>query len=145
MRLFGRLFGYMRPAPACEIHTNDEVLVREEDISWWISLSRADCKALEQEDNELRLTALKKFMEEDGMEEEAATRRVRRLFPIYYQTLEQRDEEHVPVTEADARLPYVLKDRVNQAVMNGTIDLVAADHASSMNALIRGLINSGKM
>jgi hypothetical protein len=145
MRLFGSLFGYMRPTPACEIHTNDEVLVREEDVSWWNSLSRADCKALEQEDNELRLTALQKFMEEDGMTEEAAIRRVRRLFPIYYRTLEQRDEEHAPVAEADARLPYVLKDRVNQAVMNGTIDLVAADHASSMNALIRELINSGKM
>jgi hypothetical protein len=145
MRLFGSLFGYMKQAPACEIHINDQVLVREEDVSWWSSLSPADCKVLEQEDNELRLTALQKFMEEDGMAEEEATRRVRRLFPIYYQTLEQRDEERVPVAEADARLPYVLKDRVNQAVMNDMIDLVAADHASSMNALIRELINSGKM
>ena len=145
MRLFGRLFGYMRPAPACEIHINDQVLVREEDVSWWSSLAPADCKALEQEDNDLRHTALQKFMEEDGMAEEAAIQRVRRLFPSYYQTLEQRDEEQVPVAEADARLPYVLKERVNRAVMNGMIDLVAADHASSMNALIRELINSGKL
>jgi len=145
MGLFGKFFGGRQPAPPCTIHPDDRDLVSPEDIEWWNKLSLQDCQALEQEDNLFRLAAFTKHMETDGLSAEEATKKVRRSFPVYYWKLEHRDDEKLPVGTDDAKLPYVLKDRINRAVMGRLIDKNAVMQASSMNALVRELIRSGRI
>lgn len=145
MGLFGKIFGSKQPAPPCAIHPRDVVLVRDDDVVWWNGLSLEDCKAFEQQDNITKVAALQKFMEEDGLSEENATIKVRRNFPFYYWALEQREDEHVPLSASDAKLPYVLKDRVNRALMSGKVDRQALNRSSSLNALVRELIQSSKI
>jgi len=143
--LFSKLFGSKQPAPPCAIHPDDKDLVREEDIRWWHGLSLDDCKALEQEDNVFRLAAFQKFIEDEGLSDSDAGRKVRLRFPTYYGSLDQRANERFALTAADAKLPYVLKDRVNRAAMNRLIDRQAVERASSVNALIRQLIRGGRI
>ena len=145
MGLFGRIFGSRQSAPPCAIHSDDRTLVREADTTWWNSLSLDDCKALEQEDNITKVAALQKFMEKDGMSEESAARKVRLNFPFYYWAIEQRDQEHFPLSASDAKLPYALKDRVNLAVTSGAINRQLLSNASSLNALVRTLIGAGRI
>lgn len=108
-------------------------------------LSIDDCKAFEQQHNVTIVAALQNFMEEGGLTEEEAARKVRTNFPFYYWSLEQRDEECFPLSNSDVKLPYVLKDRINRALMGSKIDSHALNHASSFNALIRDLIQSGSV
>jgi hypothetical protein len=143
MGLFGKLFGSKQPAPPCAIHNSDRVLVRDSDVAWWSGLSLDDCKAFEQQDNVTRVAALQKFMEEDGLSEEEAARKIRVTFPFYYWAIEQREDEHFPLSASDAKLPYVLKDRINRALMSRKIDRQSLSKATSFNALIRELIQSG--
>ena len=143
MGLFGKLFGSKQPAPPCAIHPSDESLVRKEDIEWWDSLSIDDCKAFEQQDNVTKVAAIQKFMEEDGLSEEEAARKVRSNFPFYYWSLEQRDDEFFSLSDSDAKLPYVLKDRINRALMAQKIDVQSLNQTSSFNARARQLIRSG--
>ena len=82
-------------------------------------------------------------MEEDGLSEEQAAKKVRCNFPFYYCSLEQRDEEQFSLSASDAKLPYVLKDRINRAIMSRKIDREALSRVSSLNALVRDLIRSG--
>lgn len=145
MGLFGKLFGSKQPAPPCAIHPDDRAFVRTEDQEWWNSLSLEDCKALEEQDNVFRVAALIHFMEDDRLPEEEAVKKLRLQFAFFYWTLEQRAEEHFQLTAADAKLPYVLKDRVNRALMAGKIDRSALSRASSTNALIRQLIRAERL
>jgi len=143
MGLFGKLFGSKQPAPPCAIHPSDESLVRKEDVDWWDSMTIDDCKSFEQQDNVTKVAAIQKFMEEDGLSEEEAAKKVRTNFPFYYWSLEQRYEEFFPLSESDAKLPYVLKDRINRALMARKIDSQSLSQSSSFNALVRQLIRSG--
>jgi hypothetical protein len=145
MGLFGKLFGSKEPAPPCAIHPDDQSLVRREDQEWWNDLSLDDCKSLEQQDNVFRVAALQKFMRDDGLPEEEAAKKLRLQFPFYYSTIKLRAQEHFQLSAADAKLPYVLKDRVNRAMTSGKVDRAALGRASSMNALVRELIRSGRM
>lgn len=145
MGLFGKLFGSGEPAPPCAIHPDDRGLVRTEDQEWWNGLSLDDCKAIEKQDNVTQIATLMSFMRDDGLQEEDAAKKVRLLFPFYYWTLGQRAEEHFQLVAADAKLPYVLKDRVNRAMTLGRIDRATLSRASSMNALVRDLIHSGQL
>ena len=145
MGLFGKLFGSKQPAPPCAIHPDDRTFVRTEDQECWNSLSLDDCKALEEQDNVFHVAALTHFMEDDRLPEEESAKKVRIQFPFFYWTLDQRAEEHFQLTPADAKLPYVLKDRVNRAVTAGRIDRFALSRASSMNALVRELMRSERL
>lgn len=145
MGLFGKLFGGRRPAPECTIHPDDFDLVSTADIEWWKKLSLQDCQALVQEDDIFRLGVLSQYTKVDGLSAEDAAKKVRRAYPFYYLTLEHRKNEKFSVGLDDARLPYVLKNRINRAVINQFIDPVRLDQASSMNALIRVLIRTGKI
>lgn len=145
MGLFSKFFGGRQPAPPCAIHPDDRDLVSSEDIEWWNKLSFQDCQALEQEDNVFRLAAFTKFRETDGLSDEEAGKKVRLSFPFYYGKLEHRADEKFTLGTADAKLPYVLKDRINRAVMSRLIDKNAVMQASSMNALVREFIRSGRI
>jgi hypothetical protein len=145
MGLFSKFFGERRPSPPCAIHPDDRDLVSPEDIEWWNNLSFQDYQALEQEDNVFLLSAYKKFRESDGLSAEEAGENVRLKFLFYYLNLEQRADEKFTLEAADARLPYVLKNRINRAVMRRLIDKSAIMQASSMNALVRDYIRSRRI
>ena len=145
MGLFNKFFGTKQPAPPCTIHPEDKDLVCNEDVDWWNSLSIDDCEAFEQQDNVAIVAVLQNFMEKDGLSEEDASKKIRTNFPYYYLSLEQRNEEHFPLSNLDAKLPYVLKERINRALMDRKIDSHALNQASSFNALIRGLIRAGSI
>lgn len=141
---YGKFSGPNKHAPPCAIHSSDKTLVRNEDVEWWNGLSVEDCKAFEQQDNITKMAALQEFMEEGRLSKEAAAKKVRTNFPFYYWSLEQRqqDEERFQLSTSDAKLPYILKDRINRATMSHKIDSDALNNASSFNALIRNLIRS---
>jgi hypothetical protein len=143
MKLLRKLFG--KSAPPCQIHHHDQDLVIKEDIEWWSSLSIQDCQLLEQEDNHFKFAAFIKNMEMDGLSSDESARKVRLSLPYYYGKIEERDDEPFSIGAEDAKLPYVLKDRINRAVVNGMIDQKKLLQASSINALVRGLIRSGKI
>lgn len=145
MGIFSKLFRSRQPAPPCEIHLNDRDLVSSEDRKWWNGLSLDDCKALEQEDNVFRFATWKKFVEEDGLSDADAGKKVRLTFPTYYWQLAHRAEEKFALGAADAKLPFLLKDRINRALMNRVIDKRALGDSSSFNALVRQLIRVGRM
>jgi len=145
MGLFRKLFGAKQPAPPCTIHPHDQDLVKPEDVAWWNELSFDDCQAIEKEDNVFRFAAFKKFIEIDGLSDAEAGKKVRLAFPIFYWKLEHRAEEKFNLAATDAKLPYVLKDRINRALMSRLIDKQAVEQASSFNALVRQLIRSGRV
>lgn len=145
MGLFSKLFGSKQPAPACAIHSDDRDLVRQDDMEWWNRLSFNDCQALEQEDNVFRRTAFEKLIAADGLPNVVAGEKVRLTFPTYYRTLEQRADEKFTLGGVDAKLPYVLKDRVSRGVRKKVIDQRAIQGASSFNALARQLIRAGRL
>jgi len=104
-----------------------------------------DCKLMEEEDNVAKLALFMK-LKEDGFEEEAG-RKARKSSLMYYGTLEQRDDEPLGFHGDDAKLPYILKDRANKAVIKYVrkMDKSEIVAASSMNAIVRELIRTGKV
>jgi hypothetical protein len=147
MGFLRNLFGASRPAPKLPIHPEDKELVTKNDIKWWKSLTLDDCKAFEQQDNVAQMALLKKLVEEDGFSEEEAAKRVRKSNIFYYRKLEQRDDEPLGFIGEDAKLPYILKDRANKAVMKHMrkMDKNEIESASSMNAIVRTLIRTAKV
>ncbi|MEE9615185.1 MAG: hypothetical protein V3W31_09625 [Thermodesulfobacteriota bacterium] len=116
MGFLKKLFGTSQAAPNLPIHLDDNELVAEYDIQWWESLTLDDCKTLEQQDNVAQLALFIK-LREDGLSEDEAARQVRKSHLFYYGTLEQRDDEPLGFRGEDAKLPYIIKDRANKAVI----------------------------
>lgn len=145
MGILGKLFGSPQPAPPCAIHDDDRPLVKQQDIEWWNGLSIRDCQSFESQDNASRVAALRQFMEKDGMPEADAAKKVRLSFPFFYWQLQHRSEEVFSLCADDAKLPYVLKDRVNRAAMMGLINKQAMSTFPSVNALVRYLIKQGRI
>src|SRR6266498_582803 len=142
MGIVKKLFGARQPAPLCEIHPDDRDLVRPEDLDWWKHFSLDECKAFEQEDITFRFAAWTKFRERDELSDADAARKVRLTFPRYYSTLTQRSDEKFALGAEDAKLPYVLRKRITDAVMARIIKHDAISRASSANALLRELIRA---
>jgi hypothetical protein len=140
IHMFRKLFGRRLPPPPCVVHPDDQDLVNTEDTKWWDTLSLEDLQALEKEDNVFRMAAYTKHRESDGLSAEDAARKVRLAFPFYYGNLASRGDEKTAIMEDDAKLPYVIKNRVNQSIMSNVITKEAMAESSSMNALIRKLI-----
>jgi hypothetical protein len=147
MGFLKKLFGTSQPVPNLPIHPDDKELVTEYDIKWWESLTLDDCKAFEQQDNVAQMALFMKLFEEDGLSKEEAAKRVRKSHIFYYGTLEQRDDEPLGFLGEDAKLPYILKDRANKAVMKyiRKMDKNEIESTSSMNAIVRNLIRTGKV
>lgn len=143
--IFTKLFGSKRPAPPCEIHPEDQDLVRPEDHAWWNSLSQDDCNAFGMEDKAFRFAAWQKYVETDGLSDFDAGKKVQLGFPGYYVRPVERDSEKFALEGHDALLPIVLKERINRALVNGAIDKRAIQNASSFNALVRQMIRAGRM
>lgn len=148
MALLKKLFGRGEPAPELQIHPEDQDLVTEADRRWWSTLTLKDCQAMEEQDNVWKVTTLNYYMGEEDMPEEDAARRVRKSFATYYAYLDERLDEPFGFGGDDAKLPYMLKDRVNHYIstLDKTTVLQPADiGVSSINALIRVLIREGRI
>ena len=147
MGVLKKIFGTSQPTPNLPIHHDDERLITEYDTEWWKSLTLDDCKKLEQEDNVAQFALYTKLVEEDNLSKEKAARQVRKSHLFYYGKLEQRDDEPLGFHGEDAKLPYILKDRANKAVIKYVrkMDKNEIESASSMNAIVRKLIRAGKV
>jgi hypothetical protein len=93
MALLKKLFGRGEPAPELQIHPDDQDLVTDADRRWWSTLTLKDCQAMEEQDNIWKATTLGYYMNQAGMSEEDAPRRVRRSFATYYAYLHERSDE----------------------------------------------------
>ena len=140
------LFGRREPAPRAQIHSDDQDLVAEDDERWWDTLTLKGCQAMERQDNQVKVAALIQYMESDGMSEEDAARKVRRSFAAYYSSLEDRKDEPFGFGGDDAKLPYILKDRINRMVIGSVRSREKAraefDAHTSFNALVRRKIRA---
>ena len=147
MGFLKKLFGTSQPAPNLPIHHDDKQLITEYDIQWWKSLTLDDCKRMEEEDNVAQFALYMKLVEKDNLSKDEAARQVRKSNLFYYGKLEQRDNEPMGFHGEDAKLPYILKDRANKAVIKYVrkIDKNEIGSASSMNAIIRKIIRAGKV
>jgi len=145
MGLLKKLFGTRQPAPNLPIHPDDKELVTDYDIEWWESLTLDDCVAFEKQDQVAQFALYLKLTKEDGLSKDKASKHVRKNHIFYYGTLEQRADEPLGFIGEDAKLPYILKDRVNKAVMQYVLkmDKKKIESASSMNAIVRNLIRTG--
>lgn len=145
MGLFNKIFGSKEPAPIVQIHPDDKNLVKNEDMIWWKNLSLDDCKKLEKEDNLFRTVAIRDFMENHGLSEKEAVELVKKKFLFYYLNISERDQgESYGFSGENAKLPYPVKYRANNAVWSviKKMNKQEIDAASSMNALIRKLMTS---
>lgn len=147
MGLIRKILGIGKNAPDLPIHQNDKDLITEYDVDYWKSLTIDDLKAFEKQDNVAQLALFIKLVEEDGLSKEEAARKVRKMHLFYYASLEQRDDEPLGFHGDDAKLPYILKDRANIAVIKYVrkMDKKEFESASSMNAIVRNLIITGKV
>ena len=147
MGFLKKLFGTSQPAPNLPIHHDDKQLITEYDIQWWKSLTLDDCKRMEEEDNVAQFALYMKLVEKDNLSKDEAARQVRKSNLFYYGKLEQRDNEPMGFHGEDAKLPYILKDRANKAVIKYVrkIDKNEIGSASSMNAIVRKIIRAGKV
>jgi len=112
VRFLKRLFGKSRPAPKLPIHPDDKELVTKNDIKWWKALTLSDCKAFEKLDSITQTALSMKLVKEDGFSEEEAAKHVRKSNIFYYGNPEQRDDEPLGFIGEDAKLPYIVKIRV---------------------------------
>lgn len=145
MGFLKKLFGSKQAAPSCEVHPDDKDLVRPEDWAWWNSLSFDDVLALEEGDKPFQLALYTKFQQKDGLDREAAAKKVRLAMPYYYLKPSGRDDDRFYSDPNDKMLPYVLKNRINRAVANSLVDKQAMLVATSANAYFRQAIRSGRI
>jgi len=116
MGILNRLFGSKEPAPAYEVHPDDQELITLEDAKWWETVTIAKLKSFEEEDNGARIALFTHLTKNQGMSTEKALDDVKRSFPMYYLTIKQREDK--PFLEGDkAKLPYILKQRINNTVI----------------------------
>ena len=146
MALLKKLFGRGEPAPELQIHPDDQDLVSDADRRWWSTLTLKHCKVMEEQDNLWKATAMGYYMEQEGMSEEHAGRRMRNSFASYYAYLNERSDERLGFVGDDAKLPYMIKDRINRYItsLDETRVVRPGDVGlSTVNALIRKLIREG--
>lgn len=145
MGLLRKVFGKHKSAPACEVDLADSKLVCEDDYLWWSTLSTVDFEALVDEDNVFKVMLFQKLTRDGGLTEDEALERVKRQFPIYYLHASDR-QSGVGFAGEDAKLPYLLKERVNKfvnSVLPGDPSLLA--NATSFNSLVRQMARNSRL
>jgi hypothetical protein len=114
--------------------------VKDDDIRWWWNMPALERQMMLQTDRIVRLSSYIKFTKE-GMTGKEAGAEVRKFFPNFGDP----DDPKYPSGE-DRLLPFELKNRVDNWA-GREHDSFAAKMAgtSSMNALIRSEIRSGRL
>lgn len=145
MTWFGKLFQIGKAAPDLPVHPDDRDLISETDAVWWLGVTVRKLKLFRKEDAASRVVLIDSQMKYGGMTKEAARRHAMRTLPWFYGSLEERGDESLGLAPEDAALPWVLKNRVVEAIMVGDIKKGDLGKSSSMNALIRRLIREGRI
>lgn len=145
MTWLGKLFGIGKAAPELPVHPEDRDLVSDADAGWWQGVTIRKLKMFRKEDVASRVVLIDGQMKYGGMTKEAARRHAMRTLPWFYGSLEERGDETLGLASEDAGLPWVLKNRVVEAIMVGDIKKGDLGKSSSMNALIRRLIREGRI
>lgn len=145
MRKLLRIFDRWRRAGPCEVHPDDAALVQPEDLAWWRKLSLAEAREYERNDNMRNLISYRALCEDQGMAPDEAMQRIAISSPRYYLTLDRRAAKSVLVRAEDARIPYVLRYRVDDGIIAGVFPRDAIFGAGSFNALIRQLIRNRQL
>ena len=145
MTLFGKLFQIGKAAPDLPVHPDDRDLISETDAGWWQGVTVRKLELFRREDAASRVVLINSQMKYGGMTKEAARRHSMRTLPWFYGSLEERGDESLGLAPEDAGLPWVLKNRVVEAIMVGDIKKGDLRKSSSMNALIRRLVREGRI
>jgi hypothetical protein len=140
MGLFSRFFRHQIGCPH-HIHPSDENLVDETDVAWFSNLTENDVRLLYQEDDVFRAAAYMKYKDK-GLSEEDAARKVWKYFPYFYIDPNKRGDTPPRLADDDAKLPFLIKDKVNRLASQGTLTKDLAERFDSMNAAIRHVIRA---
>ena len=142
MALLEKIFGRGEPAPAFDLHGEDQDLVGDADTAWWNALTLKKLVKLEKHDNLALDAIVMDQMNNKGARREAAERHAARSLPRYYLKLEKRENNILNLVSDDAGLPWILKGRVVDAVMAGRIRKEDIEQSSSVNALVQRLVRA---
>jgi hypothetical protein len=124
------------------IHPDDADLVRKTDMEWLLSQGADVLNTLAEQDMAAVVAAIQYNVEALKMDEDEAADQAFRSLPIYYKDLEDRDNDPLHI----GKLPFCIKDRVNQALpLIAERGKEAIDAAGSVNQLIRDLILSDRI
>jgi len=143
--LLRKLFGRGRPVPFLPVHPADEALVSDADVAWWSSVTLWELKKYEREDAASRMFLARSHIKYGRATKKAAVGKAMRFLPSFYGTLEQREAGLPDLAPDDAPLPWILRKRVDDAIIMGEVRKADLNRSSSMNALIRRLIRDGKV
>lgn len=119
--------------------------VIDEDIRWWWNMHDFERRMMLKVDDMSRLALFMKLIEEDGLSEDEASKRVKRSHPIFGDP-----DDIAHTTGEDRPLPYELKDIINIYVeQRGQTDTEQfkkdIEESSSFNALVRKEIKRGNI
>jgi hypothetical protein len=143
--LLRKLFGRGQPVPLLPVDPADEVLVSDADLSWWSSVTLWELKKFERDDAASREVLIRSHIKYGRATKEAAVSAAMRSLPTFYGTLEQRERGLSHLAPDDAPLPWILRKRIDDAIVMGEIRKTDLSRSSSMNALVRRLIRDGKI
>ncbi len=115
------------------------------DAAWWNTMTVKALAKMEEHDEAARVAIIIDQMEDKGEPEEAAVRHAMRSLPWYYGELEERENKILNLASDDAGLPWILKERVVEAVLAGKIKKEDLEQSSSVNALVRRLMRAGSI
>jgi hypothetical protein len=119
--------------------------VKDQDIRWWWNMHNLERGMIYQVDTLHRFALFLKLTEEDGLSNDEAAKRVRKLHPIYG------DPDDTSVTTGEDRpLPPELKDRINiYGIKRKQKDpekfKKEIEESSTFNALIRKEMKKGNI
>jgi hypothetical protein len=119
--------------------------VTDEDIALWWNMHDLERRMICKVDEMNRILLFEKLVQNSGVTEQEAARRVAKRFPIYG------DPDHLVLgTDDDRPLPYELKWRVNRFITERTkadpeVFQKEADVSTSLNALLRRALRQGKL
>jgi len=122
--------------------------VKDEDIRLWWNLNDIERRMAIAADDIARL-ALFMDARERGLNEEEATKEVRKYHPIY-ETIYENPKDTTHTKGDDRPLPYELKDRINtymikRATSNPEQYKKEIEESSTFNALVRKEIRAGRI
>jgi hypothetical protein len=143
--LLRKLFGGGQSVPFFPVHPDDEALVGEADVAWWRGVTLWELKKYERNDTASRVVLVRSHMKYGQATKEAAEAKAMRALPSFYGTIEQREAGLGDLDPDDAPLPWILRKRVDDAIVIGEVRQAELSRSSSMNALIRRLIRDGKI
>ena len=145
MALLDLLFWRGKPAPSLPVHPEDADLVGDSDTKWWATLALRKFKQFQRESTASRVALISQQMKLGAIPEEVARRNALRALPRFYGTLEERAANADHLESEDLPLPWILKKRVDDAIIFGDVKKSELTKCSSMNALVRRLIREGRI